>query len=367
MSYTAMIRTEDGRAAQTESSRRAPRTEPVGACPLCGTLEACVVFRAPDRLCGISGEFTYRRCAGCHTVFQDPKVIREDIAICYPESYYTHEIEGEVAGTDSGSGRFRTVRNLLRTAIKDAVQGRPSSSLLVSLGKVVSLSSRMRARAFNDLVDELIPRWPFGLRALEIGCGAGQLMVKLQSAGWEVEGVEYDPVAADIARKRSGCRVWEGDFVEIELATGQYHLVVLSHVFEHLEDPIEALRRIKDLLAPGGQAVLFYPNPRSAGARAFGDSWFHWDPPRHLVLPPVLSLAKAADRVGLRPVQWRTRTGTVSYFARTATASTAALPLSWRKASRTVAAFARLLTAFGFGVGEEAIIVLQRDRIRESQ
>lgn len=363
-----MIHTGDARTAQTGSGRRAPGTEPVGACPLCGSSDSRVAFSAPDRFCGIPGEFIYRRCAGCQTVFQDPKVIREDLAICYPEGYYTHESEGSFPGTGSMPGRFRSARDLLRTAIKDAVQGRPSSPLLVSLGKVVSLSSRLRARAFNDLADELIPRWPFGLRALEIGCGAGQLMVKLQCAGWEVEGVEPDPVAADVARKRSGRPVREGSFVEIELPTSHYHLIVLSHVFEHLEDPIQALVRIKELLAPGGRAVLFYPNPQSAGARAFGAAWSHWDPPRHLVLPPLPSLAEAADRVGLRPVQQRTRTGaSVSYFSRTASASTAALPLSSSKTSRAVAAFARFLTTFGFNVGEEAIIVVQRDPARENQ
>lgn len=361
MTSIAMIHTDRARAAQSESVRRAPRTEPVGACPLCGSLGSRVAFSARDRLCGIPGEFNYRQCAECQTVFQDPKVIREDLAICYPESYYTHESEGYIAGTDSAASRLRSARDLLRTAIKDEVQGRPSSPLLVLLGKVVSLSSRLRSRAFNDLVDELIPRWPFGLRALEIGCGAGQLMVKLQCAGWEVEGVEPDPLAADVARKRSGRPVWEGDFLQIELPTSQYHLIVLSHVFEHLEDPIQALVRIKDLLAPGGRAVLFYPNPQSAGARAFGDAWSHWDPPRHLVLPPLLSLAKAADRIGLRPVQQHTRTGaSVSYFSRTTSASTPALPLRSSKASRAVAAFARFLTAFGFNVGEEAIIVVQR-------
>jgi SAM-dependent methyltransferase len=361
-----MIHTEDTRTTQIGSGRRAPRTEPVGACPLCGTIDSRVAFSAPDRFCGTPGEFIYRRCAGCETVFQDPKVIREDLAICYPDRYYTHDSEETWSG--SASGRFRSVRNALRAAIKDAVQKRPSSRLKFSLGRVASLSTRLRDRAFNGLVDELIPSWPFGLRALEIGCGAGRLMEKLQSAGWVVEGVEWDPVAADVARKRCGRPVWEGDFLEIDLPTGQYHLVVLSHVFEHLEDPIEALYRIKELLAPGGRAVLFYPNPQSAGARAFGNAWCHWDPPRHLVLPPLLSLANAVDRVGLRAVQCRTRTGAyVSYFAGTVSAGTAASPFRKSKAGRAVAAFARLLTSFGFKVGEEAIIVVQRDQVRESQ
>lgn len=366
MSTTATIDIEVPRTVQASSTMREPRTESVGACPLCGALDSRVAFRARDRFCGTPGEFTYRCCNGCNTVFQDPKVIREDIALCYPERYYTHERDADAA--EQSAGRLRELRDLVRKATRAAVQRKPSPLALYLLGKLAALSSRMRARAFNDLVDELIPRWPAGLRALEIGCGSGQLLVKLQSAGWEVEGVERDQTAAEIARAQSGRRVWEGDFVEVSLPSGAYHLVVMSHVFEHLDDPIAALTRIRQLLAPGGRAVLFYPNPQSAGARAFGNAWLHWDPPRHLVLPPPGSLAKAADRAGLRTIQWRTRTGaSVSYFARTESPGVPSLRSGASRAGRAVAALARLLIGFGFGVGEEAIIVVQRDDAGDSQ
>jgi SAM-dependent methyltransferase len=229
-----------------------------------------------------------------------------------------------------------------------------------ALGRVLGLSSRLRARAFFHLVDELIPRWPHRLRALEVGCGAGALLVKLDMAGWEVDGLEWDTVVAGVARARSGRPVYEGDFFETELPTGEYQLVVLSHVFEHLENPVAALRRIKELLAPGGRGVLFYPNPESVGARAFGDAWAPWDAPRHLVLPPLRSLAKAAERVGLKPLKWSTRTGrSAARFARTGALETSPL-LDISMAGRATAAVARALTALGWGVGEEAIIVLQK-------
>ena len=44
----------------------------------------------PDRFCGVPGTFSYRRCRSCGSVFQDPRVLEEDLAICYPASYYTH-------------------------------------------------------------------------------------------------------------------------------------------------------------------------------------------------------------------------------------------------------------------------------------
>ena len=58
----------------------------------------------------------------------------------------------------------------------------------------------LRERAFFELLDELIPRETGAARALDVGCGAGHLMTVLAQAGWSVEGLEPDPLAAEVAR-----------------------------------------------------------------------------------------------------------------------------------------------------------------------
>ena len=337
---------------------KSPRTEPVGSCPLCGKSDSTVFLRLRDQLHGTPGEFTYRRCDACCTVFQDPRVCSEDLARCYPADYYTHESESE--GEVDASSRFRELREILRCAVKVSVQRRPAPFWLKILGRVLSLSSRLRSRAFFDLADELIPRDPDRVRALEVGCGAGTLMVRLQRGGWNIEGVERDPVAVDVARPRTRCAIWEGDFFEIALPQRQYDLVVLSHVLEHVPDPIRALKRIKDLLAPDGRVVLFYPNPDSLGARTFGSGWFHWDPPRHLVLPTLRSLAMAAEQAGLKPMRCRTRSGlSVPRFVRSAAMGSARTLRSLSPAGVAVSVCARILATLGFAVGEEAIMVME--------
>lgn len=74
--------------------------------------------------------------------------------------------------------------------------------------------------------------------------------------------------AGAAARSFSGQVVWQGDFRRIDLPRGAYHLVSLSHVFEHLNDPLGALRRLAELLAPEGRVVLLYPNPEFLGDQA---------------------------------------------------------------------------------------------------
>src|SRR5947209_6118006 len=90
-----------------------PRTAAVGACPLCGSTTCSRMFRVPDRLHGVPGEFTYRRCSNCKTVFQDPRVVIEDTFLCYPGEYFTHQ-SPDVSSTTPQTGL--RLRALLRQA-----------------------------------------------------------------------------------------------------------------------------------------------------------------------------------------------------------------------------------------------------------
>jgi SAM-dependent methyltransferase len=81
---------------------------------------------------------------------------------------------------------------------------------------------------------------------------------------------------------------------------------LLHHVFEHLHDPVAALRNLAGSLTPGGRIVLVYPNPGALARCVYGVAWRGWDCPRHLVLPPPSALHHAARRAGLRVVATRT-------------------------------------------------------------
>ena len=69
------------------ADRAVPRLAAVGSSPICRAPDSEVIFRSLDILPSVPGEFTYRRCVSCRTVFQDPRVIAEDIPLCYPDGY----------------------------------------------------------------------------------------------------------------------------------------------------------------------------------------------------------------------------------------------------------------------------------------
>ena len=279
------------------------RLLPVTACPACGSPERKELFTAPDRLHGTPGEFRYQRCLGCASVYQDPRVADEDLARCYPETYYTHEDHEEAPWLERppADAGLRGLRDRLRAATRHAVRGGSDRGWIGLAGRLAARSKNLRARAFyHRLEDVLLPWLPPPARALDVGCGAGQILRELRRAGWDAEGVEWDPGAARVAERSTGCRVWVGDFAELPLPESCYDLVLLSHVFEHLPEPGRALRSLTRLLRPGGRLVLTFPNGASLGSRTYRDCWFAWDPPRHLVIPSARALRRLARDAGLR-------------------------------------------------------------------
>ena len=132
-------------------------------------------------------------------------------------------------------------------------------------------------------------------------------MEKLNAVGWQTEGVEWNEDAAQLARETTGSNVWAGDFRLADVPKGKYGLIVLNHVFEHINDPKQALARVHELLADGGRAVLFYPNPHSLGAEWNRADWFPWEVPRHLIFPSVNAIKLVARNAGFAEASAITR------------------------------------------------------------
>lgn len=346
-----------------------PRTAAVVDCPLCGSAKCSFRFHLPDRLHGVPGEFTYRRCQDCRTVFQDPRVIDEDLPLCYPDTYFTHQSPDVSLAPLATAARPKTglrLRALLRQSVMAAVRREPIRGVMGRLGGLLAKSRRLRERAFRDLVmDELLPFKPGAPRALEVGCGVGRLLKALAQAGWQVEGVEWDEKAAEIARRTTGRQVMVGDFQTTALPFAAYDLVVLHHVLEHLPDTQSCLRKIADILAPGGRAVLIYPNSESLGALIFREDWFPWEAPRHLVLPTAKAIRKTADDIGLITADLKSSIRGAEWAIACSRRYRKREPIDVHNVSITfqdklLALYERALTAIGFELGEELVVVLKK-------
>lgn len=88
-------------------------------------------------------------------------------------------------------------------------------------------------------------------RIFEYGCGVGQNMAALPgAAGWDIS-----RAAIEACRARD-LPVYD-DWADVP--RGAWDIVLCRHVLEHLEEPLAALVRMRELLVPGGKLVLIVP------------------------------------------------------------------------------------------------------------
>jgi len=118
-------------------------------------------------------------------------------------------------------------------------------------------------------------------RLLDVGSAAGEFLVHARERGWDVTGVEFDADTAEAVRSGTGIEILTGSVLEVDLPI-DVDVCTLWASLEHLEDPVEGLRRIRRALKPGGLVVVLVPNYASWEARTLGAGWGHLDIPRHL-------------------------------------------------------------------------------------
>jgi 2-polyprenyl-3-methyl-5-hydroxy-6-metoxy-1,4-benzoquinol methylase len=101
-------------------------------------------------------------------------------------------------------------------------------------------------------------------RVLEVGCGQGATLAWLKATGrcQEAIGLEYNHEASEIARTHLD-HVIEADAEQFDLPTlGQFDLILCLDVLEHLRDPWQMLRKLKQQLHPQGHIIISVPNIR---------------------------------------------------------------------------------------------------------
>ena len=146
--------------------------------------------------------------------------------------------------------------------------------------------------SFTDIAD--IPsQWKKGLlmqvtllakylspqaKILEIGCGEGILLKELNRRGFDTCGIEPSKTASASACE-SKLNVIQGYFPVTEVS-GSFDAVVMSHVLEHIQEPIGLLKHVSKL-APGGYLLLVQTNWRGLMPRLYKNKWYAWVPEHH--------------------------------------------------------------------------------------
>jgi SAM-dependent methyltransferase len=179
----------------------------------------------------------------------------------------------------------------------------------------------------RELIAELARLRPGG-KLLDLGCAAGFLLEAAEAAGFQGFGLDLNPEAVGIAKRRFGDRVRLGELDQSVFPGIRFDAVTLIDVLEHVPDPAALLGRVRDRLAPGGALAALLPNAASLVRRLLGRRWPHYTP-EHLFFWNPAALARQLAAAGFQVLGIRTgirKTYTAEYLVAYAAVTGAWLP-----------------------------------------
>lgn len=241
-------------------------------CKICGAQDSGIHVK-------ISSDSQYLCCSSCTLVYQHPlpaKPVLKDLYEESDESYFVDEERGV-----------------------DYIKGEPWL--------------RTTARFFISLIEGCYKGNMRGAEVLDFGCATGVLLDELQRSGCGVKGIELSRWSSEYARKKFGLEVYNDDIFNLEFPESSFDIITLSHVIEHVTDPVSVLKRLGEWLKPDGLMFIATPDVCSIGQRLFGARWQYYLPDEHLYLFNEESMKRAVSAAGLEVIKvehylWRQRT-----------------------------------------------------------
>lgn len=217
-------------------------TELVKVCPVCRGTSFRNILTCKDHT--YSQEFfTIQECETCQLRLTNPRPDQNSIGKFYQSSSYI-----------SHSGKPDNVFNLIYLqARKLALRGK----------------------------FKLINRHKQPGTILDYGCGTGEFLKYMATHNWDVHGVEP---AENARTKANNLLIKSKDLIKPtleELPNGNFDVITLWHVLEHIASPDQLLSTLKSRLNKDGFIFVAVPNYKSNDAEYYKEHWAGYDVPRH--------------------------------------------------------------------------------------
>ena len=249
------------------------------ACDLCRSVHGKLVLRGTDHREGLGGDFAIQKCRQCGLARTDPRP--DNLLAWYPASYQQHV----------------------------ASDGLTTSVVAWAISRV---ASRRLPRTIRAALEWLIPDaalgdpLPPGARVLDVGAGNGTAVRALAAVGIDAHGIEPSADAVAAARSRGCTTVTQGTLDDTRLQPGDWDVIRMSQVLEHVPSPRTTLETIRPALKPDGVVVIGVPNFASALRWLTGPSWDGLELPRHLHHFTPATLGMLLESTGFEVVTMRT-------------------------------------------------------------
>jgi SAM-dependent methyltransferase len=294
-----------------------PPTEEVPFCPLCGSADAKFLFWNFDRLYHLPGRFGLVQCTQCDLVRLSPRPSIQSLSFYYPEEeFYSYQTPTYSINTIStGTLKARLVSEIRRIVFSGL--GYPTGKLSYWQRLIRPVfSAAFFTRATYGWANGF-PRHKENGFALDVGAGNGLYLSLLKHHGWRVQGLDISPKAAEMAKNHFDIDVFVGELDQLPFQAESFDHVNMSHVLEHVPDPLQTMKKVKELLKVGGTVYVEVPNVQSYSLNQSKEHWFAWDSPRHLFTFSPDNLGKLLRLAGLEIVTTETKIADLYQWDRT--------------------------------------------------
>lgn len=245
------------------------------ACKICENIQNNKLYKVKEMQLGLREEFEYLQCdnCGCMQLLNIPSNFEK----YYPnEDYYSFNTQANVAAKPNW---------LRKTKTDYLLYGKNPF-----LGELFSIGYKIPE--YYEWVK--IPGVKRDDAILDVGSGNGALLMDLFKIGFtNLTGI--DPFL-NKEMDENKIKILKKNIFEIH---GLYDFIMLHHAFEHMDEPVKVLMRLREMLLPEKYILIRVPLMEMYGWKTYNTDWVGLDAPRHIFIHTIKSMKILAMESGL--------------------------------------------------------------------
>ncbi|MCK4588327.1 class I SAM-dependent methyltransferase [Candidatus Woesebacteria bacterium] len=153
-------------------------------------------------------------------------------------------------------------------------------------------------RTFFDRLRKIEKRFGKKGKLLDVGCALGDCLIEAEKLGWKnAEGLEISNYACKYAKRR-GVKIKKDYLKRGMYKKNTFDVVTYQDVIEHISNPVYELKKVYEILKPGGIIFIVTPDVGGLWSKMLGSLWYHYKPEEHVVYFSKRTIKIALEKVG---------------------------------------------------------------------